>query len=73
MTLEEFLAKKFALWINTRSSTDNSLNDSGRVVNQCVKLQIVKASEVSGGDLMCYVFSLQDLPKCQGSQRYFND
>ena len=73
MTLEEFLAKKFALWINTRSSTDNSLNDSSRVVNQCVKLQIVKASEASGGDLMCYVFSLEDLPKCHRSQRYFND
>ena len=38
-----------------------------------LKLQIVKASEVSGGDLMCYVFSLEDLPKCHGSQRYFND
>ena len=41
VTWEEFLTTKFALWIDTRSSTDNT-------------------PEVSAGDLMCYMFSLED-------------
>ena len=60
MTWEESLAKKFALWIYTRSSTDNTLYGSDRVVNQGIKIQIEKASEASGGNLMCSVFSLED-------------
>ena len=55
-----FLATKFALWIDTRSSTDNDFYGSGRVVNQGIKLQIEKACETNGDDLMCYVFSLED-------------
>ena len=51
---------KFALWIDTGLSTDNTLHGSCRVVNQGIKLQIKKASEVSGADLMCCVFSLED-------------
>ena len=54
------MSTKFALWIDTGSSTDNTLHGSGRVLNQGIKLQIKKASEVSGADLMCYVFSLED-------------
>ena len=54
-----FLATKFALWIDTRSSTDNNFYGSGRVVNQGIKLQIEKACETNGGHLMCYVFSLE--------------
>ena len=60
MTWEESLTKKFALWIYTRSSTDNTLYGSDRVVNQGIKIQIEKASEASGGNLMCSVFSLED-------------
>ena len=60
MTWEESLAKKIALWIYTRSSTGNTLYGSGRVVNQGIKIQIEKASEASGGNLMCSVFSLED-------------
>ena len=54
---EEFLLTKFGLWIDTRSSIDNT---NGRVVDKGMVLQIEKASEASGGDLMCYVFSLED-------------
>ena len=55
-----FLTTKFALWIHTRSSIDNMLHDSGRVVEKSgILLQIKKAREVSG-DLMCYVFSFKD-------------
>ena len=52
--------KKFALWIDTLSSTDNTLHGSGRIVNKGIKLLIEKASEASDGDLMCYVFSFED-------------
>ena len=70
MTWEEFLATKFALLIDTRSSTNNTLHDSGRAVEKSgILLQIEKALEAAGGDLTCYVFSLEDASR---SQRYFN-
>ena len=50
---EDFLTTKFALWIDTRSSIDNTLHGS-------ILLQIEKTPETNGGDLMCYVFSLED-------------
>ena len=53
MTWEDFLMAKFALWIDTRSSIDNTLHGS-------ILLQIEKTPETNGGDLMCYVFSLED-------------
>ena len=60
MKWEHLLTRKFALWIDTRSSIDNTLHGSGRVVEKSsILLQIVKAPEASG-DLMCYVFSLED-------------
>ena len=34
VTWEDFLTTKFALWIDTRSSTDNTLHGSGRVVEK---------------------------------------
>ena len=52
-TWEDFLTTKFALWIDTRSSIDNTLHGS-------ILLQIEKTPETNGGDLMCYVFSLED-------------
>ena len=60
VTWEEFLATKFVLGIDTHSSTDSIFHGSGRVANQGIKIQIEKASAASGGDLMCYVFSLED-------------
>ena len=36
VTWEEFLTTKFRLWIDTRSSTDNTLHDSGRTVEKVV-------------------------------------
>ena len=61
VTLEEFLTTKFGLWIDTRSSTDNTLHGSGRVVEKSgILLQIEKVPETSNGDLTCYVFSLED-------------
>ena len=57
---EEFLTTKFGLWIETRSSTDNTLHGSGRTVEKSgILLQIEKVQEASG-DLTCYVFSFED-------------
>ena len=54
------MAKKFALWIDTRSSIDNTLHDSDRAVEKSgILLQIEKAPEASG-DLMRYLFSFED-------------
>ena len=57
---EELLSTKFGLWIDTRSSIDNTLHGNGKAVDKGMVLQIEKESEASGGDLMCYVFSLED-------------
>ena len=60
VTWEDFLTTKFALWIDTRSSIDNTLHGSSRAVEKSgILLQIKKEPEASG-DLMCYVFSLED-------------
>ena len=61
VTWEEFLTTKFGLWVDTRSSTDNTLHGSGRTVEKSgILLQIEKVPETSNGDLTCYVFSLED-------------
>ena len=62
VTWEEFLTRKFGLWISTRSNTGNTLRGSGRIVEKrALVLQIEKTPETSDGDLMCYVFSLEDV------------
>ena len=61
VTWEEFLTTKFRLWIDTRSSTNNTLHCSGRAVEKCGILhQIKKAPETRCGHITCYVFSLED-------------
>ena len=59
-TCEEILLTKFGLLINTCSGIDNTLHGNGRVVEKGMVLQIEKASEASGSDLMCCVFILED-------------
>ena len=55
------MTTKFGLWIDTRSSTNNTLHGSSRAVEKSgILLQIEKAPEASNGDLTCYVFSLED-------------
>ena len=61
MTWEEFLTTKFWLYLDTRSSTDNTLHGSGRAVEKSsILLQIEKEAESSDDDLTCLVFSLED-------------
>ena len=55
----EELSTKFGLWIDRCSSIENTLHGNGRVIEQGMLLQIKKASEAGGCDLMCYVFSLE--------------
>ena len=60
VTWEDFLTTKFALWIDTSSSIDNKLHGSGRAVEKSsILLQNEKTPQASG-DLICYVFSLED-------------
>ena len=62
MTWKDFLRTKFGLWIDARSSTDNTLHGSGKAVEKSgILLQIEKAPETNNGDLTCYVFSLEDV------------
>ena len=61
VTREDSLTTKFRFWIDTRSSTDNTLDCSGRAVEKSGILpQIEKAPEASNDDLTCYVFSSED-------------
>ena len=61
VTWEEFLTIKFWLWIDARSSTANTLHDSGRTVEKSsILLQIERAPKTGNGDLICYMFSLKD-------------
>ena len=46
---EQFLTTKFALWIDTRSSQENTLHGSGRTVLKNIKLQLDKVPETGGG------------------------
>ena len=56
----DFLTDKFCLWIDMRSSTDNTLHGSGKTVDKSgVLLQIDKVGEASG-NLTCHVFAIAD-------------
>ena len=60
-TWEEFLTARFKSWIDTRSSTDNTIHGSGKAVEKSgILLQIEKVPEANNSDLTCYVFSLAD-------------
>ena len=64
---EDVLMTKFGLWIDTRSSSDNTLHGSGRAVEKSgILLQIEKVVESNdtesneSNDLTCHVFSLEE-------------
>ena len=61
MTWGEFLTTKFGLWIDVRSSNDNQLHGSERTVERSgILLQTERAADARDGDLVCYIFSLED-------------
>ena len=58
--LEDFWTTKFSLWIDTRSSIDNTPHGNSRAMEKSgILLQIEKTPETSG-NLTCYLFSLED-------------
>ena len=63
MTWEEFLTTKFGLWIDTRSSAENTLHGSGRTLEKSGILpQIKKAPETSNSNkdyALCLVLKMQ--------------
>ena len=62
VTWKEFLSTKLGLLVDTHSSTDNALHDSGRTLEKGgILLQIGKADERSDGDFTYHVFSLEDV------------
>ena len=61
MKWEGFLTTKFALWIDTHSSTNKIFHRSGRAVEKKGALsQIKKAPKAIGGDPTFHVFSLEN-------------
>ena len=58
--MEELLTAKFRLWIDTRSSANNTLHGRGRGVEKSgILLQIEKAPGTSGGDLNATYLALK--------------
>ena len=55
-----FFDDKICVWTDTRSNTDNTLYGSSRAVEKSGRLLQIKKSPEASGDLMCYVFSLED-------------
>ena len=60
VTWEDFLTTKFALWIDTGSSTNKALHCSGRAVEKSGILFQIEKAPATSGDLTCYVFSVED-------------
>ena len=61
VTWEEFLTTRFGLWIDTRSSIDNTLHGIGRAVEKSgILLEIQRVSGTSNDVLKCYVLSHED-------------
>ena len=60
MTWEEFLTTKVMLWVDSRSSSDNTFHDSDRAAGESsILLQIEMSAESCDGHVTCHVFSLE--------------
>ena len=60
VTWEVFLTTKFAIWIDTRSSIDNTFHASGRAVEKSGILLHIQSAPEASGDHIYYVFSFDD-------------
>ena len=61
VSLGEYLTTKYALWIDMRSTDDNSLHGTGRKVEsaQSIQIQIEKTAEAAGV-LDAHIFYISD-------------
>ena len=60
--LHDFLTTKYALWLDLRSTDDNSLHGSGRRVengSEGITIQLERAAETPG-ELICYLYVISD-------------
>ena len=75
VTWEDFFTTKFAIWIDTRSSTNNTLHGSGRqwkkVVYYFRSKKHLKPAVILQGTYLA--LKMQDPSKCYRSQRYLNN
>ena len=62
VTLPDYLPTKYGLWLDMRSTDDDTLHGSGRKIegaSQSIQIEIEKTAEASG-DLNAYVYYIQD-------------
>ena len=62
MKLEDYLTTKYGLWLDMRTTDDDSLHGSGRKIegsSQSIQLQIEKKAEAAG-NLDDYVYYIHD-------------
>lgn len=60
VTVEKYFTNKYALWLDMRTTDDNSLHGSGREISsQGMTIQITKESESSGA-IKAYVYVIMD-------------
>ena len=62
VTLPDYLTTKYGLWLDMRTTDDNSLHGSGRKIegaSQSIQIEIEKESETAGA-LNAYVYYVQD-------------
>ena len=62
VTLGEYLTKKYALWLDMRSTDDDSLHGSGRRIengSEGITIQISKSAEAAGA-LNMYIYVIMD-------------
>jgi hypothetical protein len=62
VSLPDYLTSKFALWLDMRTTSDDTLHGTGRKLegaSQSIHVQIEKKAETAG-NLFAYVYYIQD-------------
>jgi hypothetical protein len=59
ISLADYLTSKYALFLDTRTTDDDTLHGSGRRIEGPIHIEIEKKAETAG-DLSAYVYYIQD-------------